>query len=346
MLGSPLPRNTEEKLDGTSLVNIELLEKNIKNTSSINLPSNLKEKMSLIYEFEHNSSNKHFLRSPDLVSALVINPFALEFENDEIITQTVILLKKIVKNQDTEQAKYLSYISKILRVLSYDDLLKIETQLLPVTDSLSEESVLAVKALFYNLLSTVGTNPSVMMIKQSIQSGMLFGEIAAKPLAAMFRSVKTPTKELLSELVEFTKTLKRLESESKDLHNIALGELSHLLHRACIHPTRSNEEFPVKVYGQFCAQNSELIVRNWFPYLERELRAALQAEKPNEKAALILLNSLGKLGHRRGLKTLTKIISDSSRTSPMLRSFAVYSLKQTSILNPDMTRQARLSIIF
>ena len=274
----------------------------------------------------------------------------LSDEEKEIVTkQQIIDLEAhilITLGFDLNFPNPIHPMERFLRVLSYDDLLKIETQLLPVTDSLSEESVLAVKALFYNLLSTVGTNPSVMMIKQSIQSGMLFGEIAAKPLAAMFRSVKTPTKELLSELVEFTKTLKRLESESKDLHNIALGELSHLLHRACIHPTRSNEEFPVKVYGQFCAQNSELIVRNWFPYLERELRAALQAEKPNEKAALILLNSLGKLGHRRGLKTLTKIISDSSRTSPMLRSFAVYSLKQTSILNPDMTRQARLSIIF
>jgi hypothetical protein len=53
------------------------------------------------------------------------------------------------------------------------------------------------------------------MVKQSIESGVLFGQAAVKPLADLFRAVKTPTTPLLEELVKFVKNLKSLESRNQ-----------------------------------------------------------------------------------------------------------------------------------
>ena len=348
ILQSQFEKKKTEKLQTTSIINVKLLQRKF-NFSPINLPTNLKEKESLIFEYESdisgNKLTKNFLQMPNLKSASNKNPFGLEISREQVVNQTVHLLRKIVLEKDSEkvQATHFSTVSKYLRMLSLEDLTKM---ILPLQDSLSEESVLEIKDLFYNVVSLTGTNPAAMLIKNNIEIGLLSGESATKPLFEMIRSVKTPTKELLSELIELVKTLKSLESESKDLHNIGLVELSKLLMRACVHPARSVAEFPVKVFGQFCSKNSQLITQNWIPYLESELNSALNEEEPNEKEAKILINSLGNLGHINAVKPLIKIIDKKyENTSPILRSFAVYNLKQSSVLHPSLLRPTLMSLI-
>jgi hypothetical protein len=349
LLGSPLARKTKEKLDSVSIVNIELLTR----TSNISFPiqilpiSDLKEKKSLIFEFEGSSSlvsEKNYLPLPDLKSAPSKNPFGLDLLHQDVVEQADRMIRKIVleSSNHSDQAKYLSSLSKYLRVLSYEDLLQIETNILTKTNSQSQESIIRMKDLFYNVLSAVGTNPSVMFIKENIENGILLAE-ATKPLKDMFRSVKTPTRPLLNELIEFVKNLKW---KSNDLHNVALGEMSRLLFRACIHPTRRVTEFPVRIYGEFCSKDENLILRNWIPYLEEELEAVLNGDEPNrEQDAVALIYALGQLGHDHVVKTLTKVIGkEFPNTSTLLRSFAVFSFKTLGIVNPSLTKEILLSI--
>ena len=309
----------------------------------------MKEKKNLIFEYEQENSGANeldnFLTLPDLKSASNKNIFGLEISREVVVNQTIHLLRKIVlkKDGETVHATHLSTISKYLRMLSLEDLTKI---ILPLQKSLSEEPVLEIKDLFYNVVSLAGSNPAAMLIKDNIENGLLFGESATKPLFEMIRSVRTPTKELLSELIQLVKTLKSLESESKDLHNIGLIELSKLLMRACVHPTRSVTEFPVKVYGQFCSKNSAILTENWIPYLESELNSVLSDEDANEKEAEVIIHALGNLGHIKAAKPLIKIIDKKYKNaSPILRSFAVYNLKQSSVLYPSLLRPTLMSLI-
>ena len=181
-----------------------------------------------------------------------------------------------------------------------------------------------------------------MFIKQNIENGILIAD-ATKSLKDMFRSVKTPTKPLLIELIELVKNLK---PKSNDLHNIALGEMSRLLFRACIHPTRRVTEFPVRIYGEFCSKKDDIIVRSWIPYLESELEDALNGEeRRREQNVVALIYALGQLGHDDVAKTLTKIVGkEFPKTSPLLRSFAVFSLKELGVVNPGLTKQILFSI--
>ena len=50
-------------------------------------------------------------------------------------------------------------------------------------------------------LVNAGTNPSLMIVRDWIVSGRLQGEQAVRAIASLPGTVKTPTKELLSNLI-------------------------------------------------------------------------------------------------------------------------------------------------
>jgi len=208
-----------------------------------------------------------------------------------------------------------------------------------------------ITSLFYDDLSVVGTNPAVILIKHDIENEELNGPSAENVLQATFRSIKIPTKELLRELVFLIKNLKSInsnENETSNLFRIGVIQMSKLLHRACIHPVRRLLEFPVRVFGHFCSKDSSIITDDWIPFLESELEDNHRTNRTNEFSQfdqLAIISSLGKLGHFKGINSLVKVIAGQITKNPVVRSFAVYSLKPMSRLNPDMIKPILLSII-
>ena len=136
-------------------------------------------------------------------------------------------------------------------------------------------------------------------------------------IQTLVASVRTPTPQLLKELITFVKVnLKPLAQERTMLYNIVLVQASNLLHRACIAPSRA-QEFPVKVYGQFCTPTSEPVVQ-WIEFLKQELVA-----EQNQQIKLNIVTAIGKLGHIKSAQILSTIISNV-QYNEMVRSLAVY----------------------
>ncbi len=90
----------------------------------------------------------------------------------------------------------------------------------------------------------------------------------------MFRSIKTPTEELLLRIVSLIEKLAQKAADTssnsyheeeaiKSLYSVALVQMGNLLYRGCIHPSRKNLEFPVRIYGQFCEGQSSEVVQVW-----------------------------------------------------------------------------------
>ena len=157
-------------------------------------------------------------------------------------------------------------------------------------------------------------------------------------IQSLVASVRTPTVELLKELITFVKVnLKPLAQERTMLYNIVLVQASNLLHRACIAPSRSME-FPVKIYGQFCTPTSEPVAQ-WIEFLKQELVA-----EQNQQIKLNIITSLGKLGHVKAVEILKPIITNI-QYNEMVRSLAVHSLKRVAVLQPAVVRPILMSII-
>ena len=161
---------------------------------------------------------------------------------------------------------------------------------------------------------------------------------AVSMIQTLVASVRTPTPQLLKELITFVKVnLKPLAQERTMLYNIVLVQASNLLHRACIAPSRA-QEFPVKVYGQFCTPTSEPVVQ-WIEFLKQELVA-----EQNQQIKLNIITSIGKLGHLKAVEVLKPIITNV-QYNEMVRSLAIYSLKRVAVLEPTQVRPILMSII-
>ena len=373
--------NTEENILSSATVSIELLREE-SNFSPIQTPSDLKERKSLIFEFPE--SNQHLnqqqqrqqqrlqqqhpdqsgimavLPQPDLVKAPK-TIYSVGISKDEIKQQVVSELKRIAVevfespescSSSGDVAGHLVVISKYLQHMSLDELKTIKEEILNA-NSHNEETRKATRRLFYFALSNVGSNPAIMLIKKDIESNELTGRLAANVLESAFRSIKTPTEDMLKELVQLVKNLKNLNWNEhqilsyriKDISSLASIHMSKLFYRACIHPVRRMTEFPVRVYGHFCSNESRVITDDWIPHLKSEIESSSSRHQDDQQSRLTAITSLGKLGHINGLHTLVKVIDGRINATPLVRSVAVYSLKRVARLNPVMTKPILLSII-
>ena len=374
VLTNPMGWNTEENMKRSTTVTVELLREE-SSFSPIPTPSDLKEKKSLIFEYPESNHqvsqgrlNKQtdqsgiqpILSQPDLLSSHKML-FTVGLSKDEISRQVVEELKRIAAevfespescSSTGDAAGHLAAISKYLLPLSLDELKAVKEEIMQAGRH-SEASQKVLKGLFYDVLSVVGTNPSVMLIKKDIESGELTGRSAINVLEAAFRAIRTPTKELLKELVQMVKNLKNLEwrehktigTTLKDIETVGMVQVSKLLYRACINPVRRMTEFPVRIYGHFCSNESSIITEEWIPYLESELESSSSRNQQDDHFRLVAITSLGKLGHIRALQSLVKVIDGSISTRPMIRSIAVYSLKRIAKQNPVLIKPILLAII-
>jgi hypothetical protein len=373
-LANPMGWNTEENFKSSATVSIELLKEE-SSFSPIPTPSDLKEKKSLI--FEYPESNQHhsqgqikkridqsgiqaILSQPELNSSPKLL-FTVGVSKHEISRQIVEELRRIATevfespescSSTGDVAGHLTAISKALVPLSMEQLKSIKEEVMQAGRN-SEASQKVLKGLFYDVLSIVGTNPSIMLIKKDIENGELSGRTAINVLEGAFRSVRTPTKELLKELVQLVKNLKNLQwnehktfgTTLKDLESIGMVQMSKLLYRACINPVRRMTEFPVRIYGHFCSNESSIITEEWIPYLESELESSSSRHQEDDHLRLVAITSLGKLGHIKALHPLIKAIEGKISKRPLVRSVSVYSLKRIAKQNPVLIKPILLSII-
>ena len=218
--------NTEENMKSSATVSVELLKEE-SSFSPIPAPSDLKEKKSLIFEFPESNRNtlqgkvskrtdqsgiQAVLEQPDLLSAPKML-FTPEVSKSEVSRQIVDELRRVATevfespescSSTGDVAGHLAAISKYLLPLSFDELKAVRDEVLQENGS-SEESKKVLTGLFYDVLSLVGSNPSTMLIKKEVESGKLTGRLAINVLEAALRAIRTPTKELLKELVQLTK---------------------------------------------------------------------------------------------------------------------------------------------
>ena len=246
-------KSAPEKFESRATVRIQLLEVN-RNFSPIGTPDrrDMTTKDGLVFEYELKNGAARSSVFDDLTAAPEKNFFGLRIDRSSVVNQTVALLRRFHsgKGRVTTDAHHLSTMAKYFRVLNLEDLQQIERSVLPQNSPLGDSPM---KSLFYDLLSKCGSNPAALMVKQSVETGLVIGQTAAKVVSEMFRSIQTPTLGLLKDLAAFVKTLKHLESDSKDLHHIGLVELSRLFRRACVDPESSRKQFPVEFFGPFCS---------------------------------------------------------------------------------------------
>merc|ERR1719447_1087405 len=317
-------------------------------------PSSPKEYPSLILEYPSGSPLTQGRRIgstiplPDLTSAP--NMFIPRLESGselkekaiKVFTELVEASEKMSESSVSEKdvAGLTVVATRIIGQLSFEELKEVEETIKSKFREEKYESL--VEMAFYDLVSIAGTNPCVKLVKEKIMTG----EHMENPTAWSFiisktlRSVKTPTEEVIGELVELLKT-EHIQRHRVVRAAFVMG-LTELVHKACISPVTMHTEFPTKIYGEICNKEMSVIKEELIPFLVRKLKESSRTEMGS---VITYVNALGNLGLEETSKELLEVVEGRITSSPHARSVAVYKLIRAALENPSVYRPVFLSLI-
>merc|ERR1711970_93211 len=240
---------------------------------------------------------------------------------------------------EADVAGELNVVARALRPMGLADFKVIEANLELKIATLPVPQGKVIRTLFYDVVAMIGTNLAIMLVKERLLDTTKINTVqAVSMIQAVFASVRTPTSQLLKEVITFIKVgLKPLAHERTMLYNMVLVQTSNLFYRACMATARF-QTFPVRVYGEFCTPTSEPMVQ-WIEFLKQEL-----VTEQNQQIKLNIVTAIGKLGHLKAVEILKPIITNV-QYNEMARSMAIYSLQRVAVLEPAHVRPILMSII-
>ena len=372
---NPIITNTDQTQRTTTRIMIELIKKSII-TDRISLPSKTRKEISIVYGFPEQHDLKTQI-SEDVIRQTVqimgttpVLPqpslrdaphplFPMNTPKPELINRIIVRVKKIVLEQIVDAYGNPSGISlsnhnvtgKLLRVskamewLSFDELEQVwETTLIEYPHKIVTELLL-------DTIAMVGTNPSTIFILEKIKDEEIFGTKKVDTIQSAMINIKTPTKELIHELIKTLRMWKDNNKsdimwkiwEKKTLITATLFQLSNLLYRAYVNPSTMVSNYPVRIYGIFGSKDSQILLDEYIPLLNEMLVESKY--DPNKEMKPVIITAIGKLGHPKALKLLVDVAQGIQGEEPMLRSLAVYSMRRLAIQNPAQIKVILLPII-
>lgn len=349
-VGTPLPKPQEPK-EVKSLV-YEFPEKSYKNPQETGKFAQTQEgNQQQSGEEQQKHEFEPIFPMPDMRSASKWAPRFLSTQElkEKVVTEMKKIVEQMVRKPEsctlkTDLAGYISLIADNLRPLSYDEIKEVQSAVQSALSREGEKEEKFAKDLFEDILAMVGTNPAISMLMSKVEQRELQGMRSQFVMNQAIRNVKTPTQQLLKELIRFFKSQKQQQQQQQQSSfvNSGLLELTNLVYKACMEPTSSTTQFPVRVFGKFCSHESQFVTEDLIPFLEQLIQ---EQSNGRDTEKMVWITALGRVGHRNILPTLVRVIEGEHSKKPMVRSIAVYALKRLAKREPTLVRPALLAII-
>jgi len=365
---SPVPSNTEQTMHTSTRIMMELLEKkSITSSSGLTSPSQPRKEKSLVYAYieeralrnqmsaEVVQKTKHILGivpvlpQPSLTgSPASLMPHQLSPKQDimnKIVDQLRRIGQEISESPESLTSELditgkLLWISKKMQILSLSELEAVWSKTLSGTTGAMRGTT---KYLLIDVIAMTGTNPSTMAVLKKIPTEIDVVK-ACEVIQSAIKSITTPTNELIRELLNFIKTLHNANNEQqRPLLTCALFQSSNLIYRAYVNHSTRKSNFPVRIYGVFGTEHSTVLVNEYIPLLKQMLQESIQSQ--NKHLKLVLISTLGKLGHLDAAEALVKVAQGTNNEEPMVRSLSIYSMKRVSKNYPMKIKPVLLAII-
>ena len=221
-----------------------------------------------------------------------------EFEKKHA-SHTVLALTKIFSQLSTESMKSL-----------YEEVKGLSS---------NEEDREITRQLFLEISVMSGTNPSIMFLKEIIESEEISPLRTGVTIAMLPHYIKTPSVRILDQLFELIKSPAVTKHEL--LRSNAQLAFATLLNKVCIDCEKSLR-FPEFVYGEFCNSQTSELTTKYIPYLVNQLQSATSS---TERQSIMV--TLGALGHESIVSILLPYIEGrAEKCTPVEQRVAIYSL--------------------
>ena len=364
---NPIGYNTEQRLRTSTRIMMELLKKgSISSRIPDNLPQVRKE-TSLVYTYPEQAALKNQMsaeviqKTQFIVGTVPVLPqpgltesptslVPVRLPKQEIMRQAVEQIKRVAtevfESPESCSSKLditgkLLTISKYMQVFSLSELEEVWTKALAGTTGTNRQTT---KDLLVDTIAMVGTNPTTIFVLKRIELSEVSPIRATVVIQSALKSIKTPTKELLREFVNLIRQWKNINTlEKRQLLTSTLLQLSNVFYRAYVNPSTMVSNYPVRIYGIFGTKDSRVLVDEYIPLLKEMLQEARQGNTKHME--LVVIASLGKLGHLDAAKPLIKVAQGTDNEEPMVRSLAVYSMKRMAKRYPTESKAVLLAMI-
>ena len=103
----------------------------------------------------------------------------------------------------------LNVVAKALRALSLVDLKAVEAKMNNkiTTLAIPEAKAKLMRTMFHDVIAMIGTNPAVMLVKEHLMDTTMVDNVQAiSMIQSALTAVRTPTIELITELITLVKT--------------------------------------------------------------------------------------------------------------------------------------------
>lgn len=262
---------------------------------------------------------------------------------EKYVTELVIVdLEKAENIAQKQVTMKVLTIARGLTVLSEDQIKQVYNKLKGNFNS-SPEQLTTFKNVMFDCMIMSGSSSAMKVLKPLIESGELSDSQTAAVFMFLPTYIVTPTQELLSQIFELVKSSR--VNKSNLVYSHALMSFSTLIQKACIAENRKTS-YPTFVYGEFCNQDSQIVVQQWIPYLQSELQKHSSAG--NVERMNVALVSLGVLGHKNIIPVVLPFVESGSeqyqKEGPLSRFLAVSSLGVVGQMHPETVAPLALSI--
>ncbi|XP_046638923.1 vitellogenin-like [Daphnia pulicaria] len=323
LMAQPFATKTDELVN--AVITKLTLEKKESIGSHLAAPAYPKEHKSLNYVFGdfNQLSQDGVAVQPNLHSAYAKSPAPIEALHGSVLDSLQVVASDLKENSDSDQDNLdrLAVIGRVLPMFSLDELRYLWE------DVKNQDAV--VVTLFIDCVVQAGSNPTVMLIKELIETEQITGQKASWAMAALGYHVKTPTQELLKELVNLLKS--DPVQSSKQLLQTSLMTVADLLNSACSSRHSAAKKYPVSVMGDFCDSKSKIISYEFLPLLAKELESSTEVFD-----RMVVLAAIGNLGVEEVVPVLLPVIRGNDKfddTAERLR--AILSLQRVVLTVPE-----------
>ncbi|KAK4007450.1 hypothetical protein OUZ56_012607 [Daphnia magna] len=234
---------------------------------------------------------------PNLVDAYIKSPMAVPILHKNIVDALRVVGRNLKETAFEEKWKdiieRLAIIGRILPMFSLDEL-KSLWQEIKTLDYI-------IVTFFVDCVVQSGNNPAVMLIKELVETEQITGPKATWALAAIGYFAKTPTRELLRELMSLLKS--GPFQSKKAVMQTTMVTVADLLNAVRGSPFKAAKRFPVSTLGEFCNRKDGVIINEFLPWLTGELESSQDTVD-----RIVILTAFGSLGVEEIVPILLPVI--------------------------------------
>ncbi|XP_059469237.1 vitellogenin-2-like isoform X2 [Neocloeon triangulifer] len=276
---------------------------------------------------DDNDENSNMDQPP----VLPFSPFAVAHQDDKARACLVQQFKEVVQevtralgpqSSELENIENIQLTVQMCRSMTYTDL---STAVNTVIEDRSDKIALETKRkILRDIVLMCGTNPSFLLIKNWIETGVYTGEEAAQIIAAIPSYLLKPSPKLLQKFFEMIRS--DLGSHEEKVKIAAVIAFSHLLRATC---TQQQNKLS---HDSMCKPQ----VSTYLSFLNEKAKTA-------KNLKTVYITAIGNTGLPEALQLLASFARDI-KASTYQRATAIVAMRHLSATNPQETSRALLKI--